>query len=56
MYVEGVGHKIHLLYRELQWSIVLSLLINHLLILYLEDYFNIHVQWRYILVKPYQNP
>jgi hypothetical protein len=36
MYVEGVGHKIQPLHRELQWSIVLPLLINPLLIPHLE--------------------
>jgi hypothetical protein len=36
MYVWGVGHKIRPLHRDLQWSIVLPLLINFSLILHLK--------------------
>jgi hypothetical protein len=36
MYVEGVSHKIQPLHRDLQWSIVLPLLISPLLIPHLD--------------------
>jgi hypothetical protein len=35
MYVQGVGHKIQPLHRDLQWFIILPLLIKPLLILHL---------------------
>jgi hypothetical protein len=43
MYVWGVGHRIQLLHRDLQWSVVLPLLINPLLILHLEWNVGLHL-------------
>jgi hypothetical protein len=43
MYVWGVGHNTRPLHRDLQWSIVLPLLINPLLILHLEWSVELHL-------------